>query len=256
MSAFDTIQATAMSRNAGQDRSRWAALPPGMGGLTRENSLHGMARDMMGGMGPGVDLGPVAMSADAYVFLLQDTIMRLREAEARIARQQERIDHLETLSVTDELTGLLNRRGFMDAFRRELAAGRRSGVGGVLVMIDLDGFKSINDSHGHQCGDWYLRQVGQVLKDMVRAHDIVARLGGDEFAVLLTGTDRAQGFARAETLAAEFNAQSCQWQMTSLPLRGSFGAEAFAATDQEEEVMRRADMGMYRAKRAGKAARR
>ena len=176
--------------------------------------------------------------------------MRLREAEARIEEQKERIAHLETLSMTDELTGLLNRRGFIEAFRRELAATRRTGMGGVLVIIDLDGFKAINDTHGHLCGDNYLRQAARTLRENVRAHDIVARFGGDEFAVLLTGTDAVQGTARADALSEIFNSQSCTWQMMELPLRASFGTQAYTGADREEDVIRRADAGMYRAKRS------
>lgn len=254
MSPFDTIPTRPMTMSRGLDRGMAAFTAPG---TPQTNSLHSMARAATGGLGGAVspDLGPVSMNADTYVYLLQDTIMRLREAEAKITEQKERIEHLETLSMTDELTGLLNRRGFVEAFRRELAATRRTGVGGVLVIIDLDGFKAINDNHGHLCGDWYLRQTARVLKENVRANDIVARLGGDEFAVLLTYTDHAQGMARAEALSSIFNAAACQWQMHTLPMRGSFGTQAFGVGDQEEELIRRADAGMYRAKRKAKAAR-
>ncbi|GGE63028.1 GGDEF domain-containing protein [Niveispirillum cyanobacteriorum] len=253
MSPFDSVQTRPMTMARGLDRGL-SAFPGAAPQQT--NILHNLARSVAGGLGHAVapDLGPVSMNADTYVFLLQDTIMRLREAEAKIAEQKERIEHLETLSMTDELTGLLNRRGFVEAFHRELAMARRTGMGGVLVIIDLDGFKAVNDSHGHLCGDWYLRQAGRILKDNVRANDIVARFGGDEFAVLLTHTDQTQGMARAEMLSSIFNAQSCQWQMQSLPMRASFGMQAFGPGDQEEDLIRRADAGMYRAKRKAKTA--
>ncbi|MFV3128493.1 GGDEF domain-containing protein [Niveispirillum sp. KHB5.9] len=253
MSPFDAVQTRPMTKSRGLDRAM--SFPPQPSSAA--NSLQSLARAVAGGLGGAVspDLGPVSLPADTYVYLLQDTIMRLREAEAKITEQKERIEHLETLSMTDELTSLLNRRGFVDAFGRELASSRRNGVGGVLVIIDLDGFKAINDTHGHLCGDWYLRQVARTLKENVRAHDIVARFGGDEFAVLLTDTDQAQGMARADALSAIFNAAICQWQMLELPLRGSFGTQAYGPGDQEEDVIRRADAGMYRAKRQAKAAR-
>ncbi len=252
MSPLDTVPNYPMAKSLGMDRARSFTMPMPATGDRQGNSLHGLARTVAGGMGGAVspDLGPVAMPADTYVFLLQDTIMRLREAEAKIEEQKERIAHLETLSMTDELTGLLNRRGFVEAFRRELAATRRTGMGGVLVIIDLDGFKAINDTHGHLCGDNYLRQSARTLRENVRAHDIVARFGGDEFAVLLTGTDATQGTARADALAEIFNNQSCTWQMTKLPLRASFGKQAYTGADKEEDVIRRADAGMYRAKRS------
>ena len=256
MSPFDTVPTRPMTMSRGLDRAM--TFPgPSAPAHAPANSLQSLARVAAGGLGGAVspDLGPVSMPADTYVYLLQDTIMRLREAEAKIAEQKERIEHLETLSMTDELTGLLNRRGFVEAFRRELASARRTGMGGVLVIIDLDGFKAINDTHGHLCGDWYLRQVARTLKENVRAHDIVARFGGDEFAVLLTHTDQAQGLARAEALSAIFNGAVCQWQMRSLPLRASFGTQSYGPGDQEEDVIRRADSGMYRVKRQAKSGR-
>ncbi|MQP68674.1 diguanylate cyclase [Niveispirillum sp. SYP-B3756] len=191
----------------------------------------------------------------AYGKLLQDAMLRLRAAEARIAEQKERIEHLEALAMTDELTGLPNRRGFVEAFRRELASARRSGKGGVLAIVDLDGFKAINDVHGHLCGDHYLRQVARALADNVRAHDVVARFGGDEFAVLLTDVEAGQGAERAKALSRRFNALTCRWQMLDLPLRASFGVEAYGANDREEEVIRRADAAMYQMKKSNRVAR-
>jgi len=205
------------------------------------------------GLPPG--LLPPEFPAEHYTLLLQETLSKLREAESVIADQKERIEHLETLSMTDELTGLLNRRGFKDAFRRELAASRRGTGTGVLVMVDLDGFKAINDTYGHLAGDHYLRQVAKVLKDSVRGHDVVARLGGDEFAVLLTRIDAESGMARAAALADRFNGRSCDWQRHRLPLRASFGAEPFGAQEREEDVMRRADVLMYATKAKRKAKR-
>ena len=180
---------------------------------------------------------------------------RLWEAEATIAAQRERIDHLETLTLTDELTGLLNRRGFIQAFRRELATAMRRGHGGMLLIVDLNGFKAINDTYGHQCGDVYLRHAARALCDNVRGQDVVARLGGDEFAVLLTHLTPEQGQARAAALSGQFHARSCPWQMRELPLRASFGAHPFTGDDREEDVIRRADAAMYQMKKDAKAAR-
>lgn len=198
---------------------------------------------------------PLELPSESQGALLRDAIRRLRDAEATIAEQRERIEHLETLSMTDELTGLLNRRGLIDAFRRELAGAMRGGSGGVLVMVDLDGFKAINDTHGHLCGDQYLRQVAKVLKQNVRAQDVVARLGGDEFVVLLTRTAADKGEARAEALAKRFHAAACPWQRQSLPLSASFGVQPYAPHDDADKVMRQADAAMYRVKSTRKAAR-
>ena len=180
---------------------------------------------------------------------LDETIGLLAEAKETIAELQERIAYLESLTMTDELTGLLNRRGFYSHFRRELASARRNGsAGGLLVMIDLDGFKAINDTHGHVAGDAYLRQVARMVVGNVRQEDVVARLGGDEFAVLLTNTDTASGLARARQLAAIADATHVEWGGHSLPVRFSVGTQPYGAEDSEDEVMRRADAMMYGAK--------
>lgn len=185
--------------------------------------------------------------------MLKEMAARLADAERTIAYQRERIDYLETLSTTDELTGLTNRRGFAAAFRRELAAAERHRQGGVLVMVDLDRFKEINDQHGHQAGDAYLREVARVLRDNVRPQDVVARLGGDEFAVLLTRVGAEAGRSRAMHLSFILSNHSLVWGSQTLPLRASFGATAYGAHDREEEIMRRADSHMYEAKAANRA---
>lgn len=185
--------------------------------------------------------------------LLDEALAKLAEAEEKLAEQQERISWLESLSMTDELTGLLNRRGFNAQFRRALAAQRRSGAaGGVLVMIDLDGFKGINDTHGHQAGDAYLRQVARLLAARVRDHDVVARLGGDEFAILLNGTDVETAETRAHELAEAAQTEALSWENHRLPIRFSIGTQPFTADADEDEVLRQADQRMY----AQKAARR
>ncbi|WP_448208661.1 GGDEF domain-containing protein [Azospirillum sp. sgz302134] len=170
----------------------------------------------------------------------------LAEAQATIAEQQERIAYLESVAMTDELTGLLNRRGFYGHLRRELASARRhGGAGGVLVMIDLDGFKGINDTHGHLAGDAYLRHVARLIAGSIRQEDVVARLGGDEFAVLLTNTDAEAGAARAHQMAEQANARHVHWNGAELPIRFSLGIQPYGADDHEDEVIRKADVKMY-----------
>lgn len=187
---------------------------------------------------------------------LDEALAKLAEAEEKLTEQQERIAYLESLTMTDELTGLLNRRGFNGQFRRALAAARRQGSkGGMLVMIDLDGFKAINDTHGHPAGDAYLRHVARLLSARVRENDVVARLGGDEFAVLMTGADADVAETRARELAEAANADVMTWENTRLPIRFSIGAQAFAADADEEEVMRQADQRMYAQKSARRRAR-
>ncbi|HEY0836465.1 MAG TPA: GGDEF domain-containing protein [Azospirillum sp.] len=188
----------------------------------------------------------LAIVDDGGERVLESALAKLAEAQDLINQQQERIAYLESLSMTDELTGLLNRRGFYSHLRRELAAARRNvAAGGMLVMIDLDGFKAINDTHGHLAGDFYLRQVARLLQAHVRSQDVVARLGGDEFAVLLTNTDTATGTARAAQLAEAAHGETVTWNGHALPIRFSIGMQPYGPADHEEDVIRKADVKMY-----------
>lgn len=189
--------------------------------------------------------------------MLVHAMSLMAEAEALLATQRERIAQLEELVITDELTRLRNRRGFTQDFERELAATRRdSGAGGVLVLFDLDGFKDVNDSHGHPIGDAYLCAFSRALLEQVRATDSVARLGGDEFALLLTRTEPAAGMACATRLAERLNTLTLRCGALELPAAASFGAANYAAGDSVASAMAVADAALYRAKAATRRARR
>jgi len=177
---------------------------------------------------------------------LANALSALSEAERVIHNQQERIRQLEDLALTDELTGLLNRRGFMTALQRELNFARRDqNAKGILVMIDLDGFKSINDLWGHCAGDDYLQVVAHTLLSEVRAHDIVARIGGDEFAILFTRMDMETGHARVKKLEQSFNSRIMHWRDKILPLRASFGLSSYDGSETHQEIMTAADLKLY-----------
>jgi diguanylate cyclase (GGDEF)-like protein len=181
-------------------------------------------------------------------------IASVAEAEHRVTALQARIAYLEGLSVTDELTGLLNRRGFLSHLERALAAARRGGPHGVLMVSDLDGFKAINDRHGHLVGDQVLCQVGSLLTRQVRRTDIVARLGGDEFSILLIGADLQAGRRKAQALAQLISETSFAVSTGQVALRVSFGLAAYCGEASEDELMNRADMAMYGQKRRHAAA--
>ncbi|MEM9750242.1 MAG: GGDEF domain-containing protein [Pseudomonadota bacterium] len=176
------------------------------------------------------------------------------EAEQRIIEQSQRISYLEALSITDELTGLLNRRGFYDVLERTLANARRHKEHGVLVYVDLDGFKSINDTYGHEAGDAVLQRAAEILKANTRDTDYLARLGGDEFAALLVRGNQRSLSIRLLYLSDVLNASEVDFNGVSLPVRGSVGAAPYDPDTSVEALMREADAAMYRAKRLAHAA--
>jgi diguanylate cyclase (GGDEF)-like protein len=181
--------------------------------------------------------------------LLRQALKLAAEAQQTVQMQRERIRVLEGLSLTDDLTSLVNRRGFDAALKQTLALARRHREGGVLAYLDLDDFKLVNDAYGHSAGDAVLRRIGELLRGNVRSTDVIARLGGDEFAALLVRADPNEGRARALRLQRILNASTAAWAGQALPLSVSMGVEAYGPEDEPDELLRRADMQMYRNKR-------
>ena len=169
-------------------------------------------------------------------------------ADQRVAELESRLAYLESLTVTDELTMALNRRGFLMAFSRAIDAARRGGSTGVVIICDLDGFKAVNDHLGHAIGDTVLRQVATVLMRRVRKMDAVARLGGDEFALLLISASVTSAHRKCQTLAEEL-AATVQIGGRPIGMSASFGIAAYDGTEDEEALLHRADMAMYAEKR-------
>jgi len=171
------------------------------------------------------------------------------EAEQRIATLNARVRTLESLAKTDELTGLLNRRGFYDTVRRELQTSARHQETGVLAYIDLDDFKPINDTLGHAAGDEVLRTVGRQLGTNIRATDFAARLGGDEFAVLFVRADHIPARDRARSMLEELNNLRVTWQRKKIPVHASMGLANYTGDTAFEELLAQSDRAMYREKR-------
>jgi diguanylate cyclase (GGDEF)-like protein len=181
--------------------------------------------------------------------LLDWALAAVAEAEERVAQLQARVTYLEGISVTDELTGLLNRRGFLAELQRALAVARRGGTRGVLMLCDLDGFKLVNDRHGHSVGNEALKQFAALLTSRVRRADAVGRLGGDEFGIILTAATLANARRRAQALRQLVAGTSFVAADASLRLGASFGFVAFDGTENEEDLLNRADLAMYGEKR-------
>lgn len=181
--------------------------------------------------------------------LVDWALSTVAQAEQRLAALQERVTYLEGLSVTDELTGLLNRRGFMADLDRALAVARRGGSGGVLMLCDLDGFKAVNDRWGHNTGNEALRQFSKLIAGKVRRADTVGRLGGDEFGILLAGASLANARRKAQALGHTVATTEFVADGKLVALGVSFGLAAFSGQESVDELVHRADLAMYGEKR-------
>ena len=156
-------------------------------------------------------------------------------------------------AVTDELTGLSNHRRFQEALASELERARRFETGVGLVMLDVDNFKQVNDTYGHQIGDLVLQEVARVLRNESREVDEPARYGGEELAVVLPGADLEGAYNLAERVRAGIEALDIPADGGRLRITASFGAAALpeSASDQGS-LIAAADGALYAAKRAGK----
>ncbi|GAA3343476.1 hypothetical protein GCM10020358_42900 [Amorphoplanes nipponensis] len=183
---------------------------------------------------------------DAATSALRGDIERRQQVETRL---RERELELEQMALHDPLTGLANRAG-LDA-RLAQAVGRRTDI--ALLLIDLDGFKLVNDLHGHAAGDAMLTEFAQILLAGVRTGDVAARIGGDEFVVLITGVpDPDHAVAAAQRILATAAAAPVHLGQEVLPVRASIGVATGRAGDTPKELLRRADIAMYQAKHLGK----
>jgi diguanylate cyclase (GGDEF)-like protein len=173
---------------------------------------------------------------------LQD---QLRDANAR----------LETLSITDALTGLYNRRHFDSMLRNEVKRAQRYKTPLAVLLLDLDHFKQVNDSHGHQMGDQVLRNVGGIIAAAIRTTDTAARYGGEELVLLLTQTGLPGALEAAGRLREQIAAAVHTVAGVSIQATASFGLatlDGATETIDHAELVARADQALYRAKSAGR----
>lgn len=173
----------------------------------------------------------------------------LHELKTELALARTRLAELETRVDEDPLTGLLNRRGFVKSLERSLAFVQRYRTTAALIFLDLDGFKAVNDRHGHAAGDWVLGQVARLIGRHVRASDVAGRVGGDEFVVLLWNLAEKQ--AQQKALALEELIASVPFEQSGkrYAVGISAGLTMLTADDSSEAVLARADQAMYARKR-------
>lgn len=175
-----------------------------------------------------------------------------------ISTQKEAQDRIYQLAFYDPLTRLPNRRLLLDRLSHALASSARNSVYGALLFIDLDNFKAVNDTYGHETGDGLLKEAAERISRTVRDEDTIARLGGDEFVVIIEELDHGMNQAAsqakrvAEKIAATL-AKPYRMQGKEYHCSGSVGVSLFDGSETEsDEVLRHADMAMYQAKTSGR----
>lgn len=163
------------------------------------------------------------------------------------------LDRLDRLASRDELTGLLNRRAFNQRLAEEHSRARRAGQPIAVLMLDLDHFKMLNDSHGHAAGDVVLQALTWTTDGILRREDIFARLGGEEFCVLLPGTNGAGAMLVAERIRTAIEGLRVPYGTETLTLTASIGVAIVGPRDSDPAItLQAADAALYRAKDRGR----
>jgi len=172
-------------------------------------------------------------------------LAEVQRLEGELAAARSKMKELEATADIDAVTGIFNRRGFDRELARSLAYVKRYGTRAALFCIDLDGFKPVNDRHGHAAGDAVLKAVAAMLARNVRASDTVSRLGGDEFGLILWNLGEGDAASKAWALEAAVTEAEIEWEGELLAVGASIGFAMIAAENEAADVMARADQAMY-----------
>lgn len=207
-------------------------------------------------------LGPFAsMSTEqgkfqviAYLFSLASLVLAIGIANKALFEQLAQGDRLNYLANHDPLTGLANRRSFMAELNRAISFSKRSGKAFSLATIDIDDFKRINDTYGHNVGDEVLMWLGNRVKDSIRETDMIARTGGEEFALIFPMTDLTDAAPLLSKIARNIASSTIECATVNLSITISGGIVRYtpSESDHVDELLNSADLLLYKAKRNGK----
>lgn len=183
---------------------------------------------------------------------LRLTQQRVQVAEQRISELQQELDKTSQLVRHDQLTGALNRNGLEEAFDKEMARAERRRTKLCVALLDIDNFKKLNDSQGHDAGDAALIHLISVIRSTLRPTDVVARYGGEEFVLLLPETSLEEGVHALERLQRDLTRRIFLHNNQKLLITFSAGITEYLAGETQTTAIKRADEAMYAAKRSGK----
>ena len=215
-----------------------------------------------------IPLRETIVSAQELIFVLSTMSLSLgallaqhrrneRELEARVAERTVALsaanERLQTLAVTDFLTGTLNRRALFELLQREIDRERRYGRSFAVIAFDIDHFKEVNDRWGHAAGDVVLQRAVALTLGTLRHSDVLARYGGEEFVIVAPETDRAGALQLAERVRSALRSSDIVLDSGVLRVTASFGVAFFDPRDERpEQIILRADRALYAAKAAGR----
>lgn len=233
------------------------ALDDGDGlGLLREAVARGVTTPVVfltASSDPEVDQAALEAGAVDYLVKGEVTPALLERSVRYTLRLAQTMEQLRALAAVDQLTGLFNRREFARCMREEWERNLRYGQPFAVVLLDVDHFKSINDTHGHLAGDESLHWVARLLKSNTRSVDKLFRVGGDEFACLLTETDESAAMVCAERLVATLGDAPIPLADTHTRVTLSAGVAAVSlAMVSSDALLRAADAALYAAKERGR----
>jgi diguanylate cyclase (GGDEF)-like protein len=229
-------------------------MPAGHAEVTRElvvpTMRNGRIVAILGVGNKPVDYDQKDVEFVSYIADVVWTIVEQKQANERILQLNTK---LEQLAMTDELTGLFNRRSFFNRGVEEIRRSQRYHSPLSLLMLDIDGFKAVNDTFGHDVGDHMLRCVADTLLHNIREIDVLARLGGEEFGILLPNTEAADAVKLAERLRLAIEKTSCAVQDQKTSVTVSIGVATRKKEIQSiDGLLKRADTAMYQAKNQGR----
>ena len=183
---------------------------------------------------------------------LVSTRKQAHDAEERVRQLEHELEHVSEMMHEDQLTGALNRRGMDETLEREIKRADRQKVPVSLALLDIDNFKQLNDTLGHQAGDQALVHLTNVIKEAVRPTDAVARYGGEEFIIIMPDTGLDEAIATITRLQRELTKKFFLHHNERLLITFSAGVALRGEEEDPEEMIGRADKAMYHAKKTGK----